>query len=224
MKTTRFSNPFVMATALAVATIVPAVIQGQFSNRWGAPPDLIAAAQRLNEIPDHFGNWIKVADGKVLTDTEALILHAFAHSSGTYRNQLTGERVEVIMTVGPAGPIVRHNPEFCYETRNAIHIGDSTALKITTADQVDHSFRDVRFQAPNALSSEFEIAYGWSNGGPWSRPNFPRIDFGGDTLIYSLQLFSEEMTPEETRAAFTAFLKEFLPAIQSVVLAPSGAQ
>ncbi len=224
MNTSRTIKTFVLVAVLLVVTIVPAVIQGNFAHRWGDPPDLIAAAERLNQVPEQFGDWVKESAGRPMTDVEKEILHCYAHNNNSYRNKTTGQRVDIIMTVGPAGPIVRHNPEFCYECRNAIHVGESSMIKVETPEQGENAFREVRFKSPGAMAGEFEIAYAWSDGGRWNRPTSPRIDFGGAPVIFGLQLFGEEMTREESRAAFESFLKEFLPAIRHTVLAPDKSE
>ena len=135
MNTSRTIKMFVLVAVLLVVTIVPAVIQGNFAHRWGDPPDLIAAAERLNQVPEQFGDWVKESSGRPMSDVEKEILHCYAHNNNSYRNKTTGQRVDIIMTVGPAGPIVRHNPEFCYECRNAVHVGESSMIKVETPEQ-----------------------------------------------------------------------------------------
>ena len=38
-------------------TVTAGVIHGRLSHRWGPRQDMLAAAQRLQAVPNEFGNW-----------------------------------------------------------------------------------------------------------------------------------------------------------------------
>ncbi len=53
---------------VATFTIVPAIIEGIYSNRWGIRPDMSAAAEQLEHFPKEFGPWSYVREGDPVSD------------------------------------------------------------------------------------------------------------------------------------------------------------
>jgi len=103
---------------LTVLTVVPAILHGQLSNRWGEMADLTRAAERLQEFPAKIGQWIRSGEGKRLRDAIARELGFAGYIHRKYANLDSGDEVTLLLMVGRPGPLVRHPPEICYSSQD----------------------------------------------------------------------------------------------------------
>src|SRR5437764_357191 len=103
--------PFLAAFLVLSGT---AVLHGLWTDRWGKPAQLEAAAARLQGLPDTVGAWqSKPAE----LDTASLV-NAGAEGSWARRftHRRTGEVLMVILLCGRAGRMSVHRPEHCYRS------------------------------------------------------------------------------------------------------------
>jgi len=69
----------------------------------------------LEEIPDRIGEWTSLANDDVKLDPLTVrITGSTDHIQRTYRNELTGVALSVLVLYGPAEPVAPHTPEVCY--------------------------------------------------------------------------------------------------------------
>src|SRR6476659_1413486 len=112
--------------AIAALTIVPALIEGHYVNRWGTPPDLEGAAQRVEQFPREFGSWTFVEDGDPLHPDVCRELGIEGYMTRAYKNRDSGAVVRVLLMVGQSGPLLRNPPYICYANMANEQIGDMT--------------------------------------------------------------------------------------------------
>lgn len=204
--------------AIVALTALPAWWHGRVLNRWGAPPNLEAAGERLHEFPRQLGDWICAEDEPPLSEPVCRELGLSSHFHRRYTHQVTGEQVEVLLMVGPPGRLVRHPPEICYGSRANEQLGEGQPLEITE-EPAAHQFQELYFrQRKQPAPEEFAVAYGFaSNAGVWSTPASPRMAFGAEPLLYKLQVLGDlpvEGEPDQVQV----FLEELVSSFPAILV------
>jgi hypothetical protein len=204
-----------LVVAVIALTAVPAVIHGKIMNRWGMPADLQVAASRVQNFPERIGEWRRLRDEELdRTVTEELKCAGYVNRQ--YVNEKSGREISLLLFVGTPGPLVRHPPEICYGNRANTLLRGPELISLDS----DQTFRGLRYKAPGATGQEFSICYAWSNGQQWSVPDYPRTTFGGEPLLYKLQLLSTDSVAEGKilPASAEQFLQLFVQTAQAGAL------
>lgn len=205
-------SSFIFALALGVTcTLIAGVLYGRYSQRWGPPADLVAAAEHLKSMPKNIGPW-QLAEELTMGKSARQMLECAGYVNRRYVNQESGKVVNLAVIVGPPGPTAVHTPEICYSSRayklrsarQRIHVGDAPADR--------HSFWGVDFQTTNALADGLRVYYAWSLGGHWVSSDSPRFEFAAAPLLYKLQLAGaiETQDGSETQDPGKEFLEELI--------------
>lgn len=203
------------ATALTVA---PAVLEGQYSNRWGSRADLSVAGKQLHEFPRTVGAWQNVEDERPLSDAVCRELGLTEHFHRQYVHSTTGKQVNVLLMVGPPGRLVRHPPDVCYANRANQQLGEVESLE-HSGTSARHQFKLLSFQRTSQpVPSNFRVAYAFHDGeSSWQTPSSPRMEYGAAPVLYKLQVLSETKEGKESET-IDAYLEEFIEAFSVVLL------
>ena len=180
--------------------VVSGIVQGNFTGRWiPKDTDLTSELSRVTDIHESFGDWRMVRE--IEPDESVLrILLCAAYLQREYQDIKTGDLVSVVWIAGPSGPTVAHIPEICYSSQNHSPLGERESHEIDSAN----SLWKIEFQSRGVGGDEFAVFYGWSRGGPWIASDYPRIAFGGEQLVYKMQLSSTN------RDAAAQFAEDFV--------------
>ncbi|WP_158264966.1 exosortase-associated EpsI family protein [Blastopirellula marina] len=198
-----------------ILTIVPALIQGNYMNRWGTPPSMSKAAAVFEHLPTEIGRFRYQEDGEPIGAEAREFLGLDDYVSRSYLNEETGERVVLLLMLGRPGPLVRHPPNFCYESLGMTQIGDVQALSGLGEDS-SSQFNLLRYQQPGLTQNRFFVAYSHTVNGSWSAPKLGRLKFGGEPFLYKLQLLVPcSISEEASRESLTEFLAAFIPAFKA---------
>ncbi len=200
----------VLTLAVCALTIPAAYFQGHVLQRWGDDHDLQREVLALQEIPTQLGQWRFVEDGVPLAASAQAKLQVRGYCHRIYEHPVTGQRVALVLLVGPAGPLVRHPPEICYQTC-ANRLLASEPLRIDAGGQVAE-LRRLRYQSAGAVDGDFVVAYGFGCHGVWACPVSPRMSYAGQSALYKLHVLSD-MTGESALTGLTDFLQQLLPAL-----------
>ncbi len=203
--------------AVILMTALPALLQGRFMNRWGEPPNLNAAANRLKQFPREVSIWRNEIDQSPLSDEVCQELGLEEHFHRQYRRANSTGHLEVLLMVGPPGRLVRHPPSVCYANRANRQVGEAFSLEIVTKSG-KHDFQVLRFRKTSGpVQSEFWVAYAYAaEGGTWSTPSSPRMAYGAVPVLYKLQVLVE-VRDEPTKEELQGFLEEFVEAFPVVL-------
>ncbi len=194
--------------AAAVLTIGPALIEGQYVNRWGTPPDLEGASDQVEKFPREFGPWTFVQDGDVLSDEVCRELGIAGYMTRTYTNRSNSTLVKVLLMVGQSGPLLRHPPYICYANMANEQLGDMTKMQATTTTPAGE-FNLLEYKKARTVTNDrFLVAYGMATDAIWKVPVSPRIEFGAAPMLYKVQLLTA-LDPSQTREAGAALLQQF---------------
>jgi hypothetical protein len=216
-----FQTTLSIVLVLAV-TLVCGALYGRLSHRWGPSADMQAAAEKLEGIPGHFGNW-KQESSEKMTDSVVEMLQCAGYISRVYVNQVTGERVNVAVLLGPPGPIAVHTPEVCYSTKDYRQQETRKPLAIGKEEGKEDAFWFLTFRSNNLRGNLLRVCYGWSTGERWSAFKEPRYLFAGRPYLYKIQL-AAPLPPWvnlETRDPCRRFLEDFVPAAKEYLVEPS---
>ena len=185
-------------------TLVSGTMQGQATFRWGTPPELEEAADRLASLSLSNRSWNLIEQQSV--DPIALrLLRSAGYLQHVYENGATKELVTVAIFAGPTGPMVAHTPVVCYSANDYEVIAGPDQASITADDGVSHELFVLTLQSNDVHQDRLRIYYGWSNGeGGFQAPDNPRIAFADDSFIYRIQAATRlsNMTSEDAARAF----------------------
>jgi len=93
------SRSIAFAAAFGLAVILlSGVVYGHYTRRWGAPPDLAAAAKQLETFPTQFGDW-KLKSDHEMSSSVVNMLECAGYVNRTYVNSKTGEAVALAIIV-----------------------------------------------------------------------------------------------------------------------------
>src|SRR5262245_25371792 len=98
-------------SAGAVLLVLSGLVHGIWTQRWGAPVELTAAAARLQEFPLDVGDW----KGQPLElDADAMAkAEAAGYVARIFRHPTKGE-VRMLLLCGRPGPVSLHTPDVCF--------------------------------------------------------------------------------------------------------------
>ncbi len=185
-----------LAAAAFGLTLASGAVYGRWTQRWGPPVDLQAAADQMATLPRQVGDWRMIEELPVLEAVvETLQCAGYVHRS--YVHQGTGWQVNVALIVGPPGPTSVHTPEICFSSRNYDLQEPRKKWWFKPPGGLSHSLWMSTFRSANAGSDALRVYYGWSRGEEWLASESPRYEFGGARLLYKIQA-STSIDPAET--------------------------
>lgn len=214
--------PALTIALVAGLTLASGLIQGRMSNRWGPSPDVLAVAEKLEDIPDRVGSWKLVASDE-MDDGTANMLQCAGYILRTYENEQTRECVNMFIIVGPPGPTAVHTPEVCYDSQGYPDREDPQRVTIENPHGPDDDFWAMTLRSKGLNADQIRAYYAWSTGGPWSAAKGPRYAYAGCPYLYKIQLASQTPLPidMETGDPCSSFLRDFLPEARRYLVAPS---
>jgi hypothetical protein len=218
-------NSFIPGVTVALAlTFVGGAFQGHIRNRWGPSQNALIAATKMENVPRAFGGaqndrWRMKSAENLAPDTIAM-LECTGNVVRTYVNRRTGETVNVLLIVGPAGPIAAHTPEICFSTQNYTSRDKRQRIAIASAQEQDDEFWALSFKTKNVREDLLRVYYAWTASNRWSAPDDTRFGFVGSPYLYKLQVSSVMPAKSNLKTSDTCreFLKDFLPVLRPCLL------
>jgi hypothetical protein len=194
-------------------TILSGVVFGWFSQRWGPPEGINTVSSKLGELPDTIGSW-ELEEAREVSEGVFNVLRCSGFLDRVYVNRDTGERVEVYLIVGPAGPVSVHQPEICFKNHSHKQRGEREKVQIEERQLTDHLWALTFDPAEGNIDGQItRVYYAWTDGLEWQAPRDARFAFAGRPYIYKLQVSASLPVSAslEERDPCRAFLDELLP-------------
>jgi hypothetical protein len=214
---------FVFSVILvAVLTIVSGMVQGRMSNRWGLSEGMQSAGKQLETIPARLGSWQMLSSRKM--SEEALNqLECAGYIYRTYKNQNTGEIINMTLFVGPAGPTAVHTPEICYSSRAHKQLAPRECVTLSDQSGRDDKFWSLTFQSTGVNADILLVYYAWSTGDRWLAAGNPRFSLAGQPYLYKIQLASTMpfFADAKNNDPCKNFLRDFIPLTKQYMTEPS---
>jgi hypothetical protein len=204
----------VFTAAICMMTVPATYYHGMVLQRWGEHETLALQVAALDALPAQVGNWRYVADGEPLSEDLQSQLELRGYSHRVYEHVSSGQRVTLLMLVGPAGPLVRHPPEICYGSR-ANQLVETREMQVDT-DRDVHTLRLLSYAGDSMAADDFLIAYGFGLRGRWDCPESPRIAYGGEPVLIKLQALTDQLG-ESSVQGLAEFLSQMLPPVSELM-------
>jgi hypothetical protein len=228
-----------LVTAL---TLLSGAVSGAFANRWGTPSGAKLSAAHIAEVPESFGDWQLQSELPIEPDVIEM-LQCSGNLHRLYRNRETGQVVNVVLFLGPPGPISAHTPEVCYSTRDYDQLGAPRRHNLQLSRAVECAVPSVwddesansapktpdprseatvwrmKFRSSTLAGETLSVAYAWNCGEGWVAPDSPRIVFAGRPMLYKLQLSGvvDSQLAGDPGDPCESFLEAFLPVCETAL-------
>jgi hypothetical protein len=204
---------FILAALIVMSLgVASGLAHGLLDGRWAAQPDLQAIGGRLRQLPPRLGDWV-VLEEHELADSSQKLLHCYGYVYRTYQNSKTSSRVNMVVLFGPRGPIAVHTPEICYSSQGVAPRQQRQDMAVEANGQT-HKLWNVEFLSKASKEPEFQVIYGWSDGGTWQASERPR--FWLTDRLYKIQMSGppdDPGIPSECRQ----FLELLLPELDGLI-------
>jgi hypothetical protein len=176
-----------MVGAGLLLTLAAGFAYGHWTQRWGPPADLEAAAVQIKTLPSEIGPW-RLSDESEVGKNVIEILQCSGYVNRSYVNQETGRAISLALIVGPPGPTSVHTPEICYSSRAYVPAEDREKVSLTQKGAPPNSFWGLTLEPRAAGAAPLRVYYAWSTGDAWTASSSPRFEFGGSRKLYKIQL------------------------------------
>jgi hypothetical protein len=181
----------VLIASSAIAVLVAAAVaHGLRTDRWGAPANHQAAADRLAALPLVIGDWEGIELGldpqqAEMTQATGILVRRYTHKY----DQTSGS---VMVLCGRPGPISVHPPEACYGGAGYV---PGPAKRHSLAEGGELWVADFKKEGPTPET--LRIHWGWSDGGNWVAPDSPRTAFFNSKILYKLYVIQPYLSSAE---------------------------
>ncbi len=244
----RTRSTILAASCLIALTVLSGVMHGRLTNRFAPPAATQAAAGRLKQVPERFGDW--ECEGSLeMSDATIEMLQCEDYLARRYVNQRSGETVEVSVILGPPGPIAEHTAEICISSRAYRLLGPRRKVVLAAGgaplagNGQQHASAEelwvVDFRRNSPPADVLRVYYGWSTGRQWVAPppgfvwdwktlrfRGARAVFSGRPYLYKIQAAASMLDVPDTAAdqpgndVVREFLEDFLPVVRDYLVEP----
>lgn len=202
--------------ATAILLLVAAgVVHGVWTDRWQPAPDPTEVAARFDTLPRTVGDW----QGESV-EVNARDLHGLTgYLLRRYVHRPTGDAVTVALMSGPPRVVSIHTPDACY-AGSGFTVSTPAKHAVAGLPEPADFWTAEMVRTRQAEQLRLRIFYGWSNGGPWTAADTPRVTFAGTPTLYKLYLIRELSTlgsaPRDDDACLRLFA-QLQPELQKIV-------
>jgi len=166
-------------------TIIPTIIHGRMTYRWGVAAELQQSADFVSAVPKQLGDWKYVKDGKPMTAGVIAELGVTEYVSRIYAKG--DDSVTLLLMAGKTGRLVRHTPDICYGASGNSFLREPTVVSLDV-DGKPQEFRVLPIRPSSDLSGDFVVVYGFAHAGKFQSPARPRLTYHGLPAIEKIQV------------------------------------
>jgi hypothetical protein len=216
---------FLSVPAAALVLVAFGVVNGLWTDRWGVPPDVQAAADRCSRLPLEIDGWH--GEDQVINERVRALAGIAGYIRRDYTHPINGTVVSISLICGRPGPISLHPPEVCFSGVGYQLVGDKDKYQATSDPAGPTEFWNARFDKQGAQLESLRVYYGWSDGGNWSAPppETARVTFARSKYLYKLYVIHHHLSPADRSLkddpALDDFLRVLLPELRKC-LSPSA--
>jgi Protein of unknown function (DUF3485) len=208
---------FLVPTAVALV-VLSGIIHGIWMDRWGPPPDLEAAAAKLERFPDTVGDW----KGRPVTlnPQHIRLARIVGYAARRYQNPRTGTEATVLLVCGRPGHVAAHTPDVCFQGVGYRMAKEPTQFQVSAPSGPPAAFWTALFTKQEVgLPRNLRVFWSWSAAGRWEAPVHSRLHFAPQPALFKLYVIEEmgqaPLPPEQTPCL--DLLRQLLPALEPVV-------
>jgi hypothetical protein len=210
---------WLFAVTASIAFLTAGLVHGYWTDRWTVNEETRAAAERLNAIPLHVGDWdgeeLEVKPGQVAPGVAGCIQRR-------YVNRKLGTTVVLALVNGRPGPVATHTPEVCYGA-SGYQVGARKPVRLDTHDISAQFWTSDAKRTRVTEETKIRLYWGWDGGKGWvasadARNEFPRYRY---PILHKLYVIRDL---NDTSASLSgkeepceAFLQAFLPELEKAL-------
>jgi len=169
---------------LAIA-IASGYIHGTTVDRWGVPADVVAIAQRIENLPLEIDGWDS-RPGADLADQVRQLAGAEGYFSRQYTHPHSGVSINVTALCGRPGPIALHVPTVCFTNSGMRQLAKETRVRLPSDSEGARNFWMAEYEPPRE-GPTIRTFWAWSTDArTWSVPEDPRFAFARDPYLYRI--------------------------------------
>lgn len=178
------------------ATLYSGLLHGRIRHEFGLGQDLTEQVRLVESLPSEFGQtedgrpaWIRVGEPKPMGDEVVEMLECAGYYQTAYRSTLHPEwLVQLLLLVGPSGPLLVHSPEACYPAAGNAFLSGPDLVNEQTPDGEDRELQVMMFKQKKLEGREVRVGFAFSEGEKWSSPQNARRVYAGAPFLFKLQL------------------------------------
>jgi hypothetical protein len=216
---------FIPVGVACVMVVAASVVQGYWTNRFGATSDSEIVHQfsdRLGPIPKVIGEWEAV--DHTMNPQEQEVAGIVGYISRNYTNSRTKESVTVMLVCGNFRNIAKHEPTQCYVAAGFTQEKEVDPYSKKVADDTTATFNTTVFKREEQDKLEkLRIFWSWNFDGEWVAPSRPRWNLAGKPALYKLYVISNIGQGEDIEeSASLRFINEFIPVANKQLFPKAG--
>ncbi len=184
------TNRFAYFACLMIATLATIAVRLSAHDTEMSAASTDELIQRLATMPSQFGEWQLKSDQR-LDDRTVKMLRCAGHLNRRYVSTVNGDVVDLVLMVGPSGPLLAHTPDVCMNSREFEQIEGSGPTTIHPGGESANVFLKTAYRARTLEGQTLRLYYAWSRDAKkWEGPNQPRLTLGDSAMLYKLQVTS----------------------------------
>jgi hypothetical protein len=213
LSTAGFSRRELLLGLSGIGLLTTAAFWGERLQRQLVNPAALAhAAERLSKIPERIGDWSSTT--RELPAHEARLAEVTAGFRNDYRRSRSNDVVTLTVLCGPAGPLSVHPPEACLEGLGwQLSLGPVIVSPVAGTRLHKAAFEPPEFSGTSTL----RVVWGWSTGGAWDVPDYPRLAYRGQAALFKLYAVSRDLRGGRDSELAESFLADALPVISEAL-------
>jgi hypothetical protein len=210
---------WIFATAASAALVACGIAHGFLTDRWVANEETTKAAELLQKVPMHIGEWMG-------EDVEVPANQAAPGLAGSlqrrYLNRRLGVTVVIALVNGRPGPVATHTPEVCYGA-SGYTVGGRKPVALDTNDTSAQFWTADAVRTKVAEETKIRLYWAWNGGEGWvasadARSQFTRARY---PVLHKLYVLRDLTGPGSTfgkkEEPCEAFLQVLLPELDRIL-------
>ncbi len=210
---------WLFAVTASIAFLATGLVHGYWTDRWTVNEETRAAAERLDTIPLHVGDWdgeeIEVKPGQAAPGVAGCIQRR-------YVNRNLGVTVVVALVNGRPGPVATHTPEVCYGA-SGYQVGARKPVRLDRHETSAQFWTSDATRTRVTEVTKIRIYWGWNGGQGWvasadARNEFPRYRYPILHKLYVIRDLNDTSTSLSGKEEpCEAFLQALLPELEKAL-------
>ena len=186
-----------LTSALAVgATLYSGLLHGRIRHEFGLGEDLTEQVRLVKSLPSEFGQtedgrpaWVIVGEPQALDDDIVDLLECAGHYQAMYRSTLRPDWVvQLLVMVGPPGPLLGHSPAVCYPASGARYLSGPERVEFANENEEDVELQVMLFEQGKLYKRRVKVGYAFSVGENFLSPDNIWMTLGRAPYLYKIQL------------------------------------
>lgn len=191
-------------------------------NRWGQQEKLAKLNRRLQSVPKDLEHW-ELEKESTLPQQHLDILECEGHLVRTYANRSTGDRVTVVVVIGPVGPTAVHDPTVCYTGSGYRVAHRERREEVAPEGAAPAIVWRTAMDAADSSRPRMDVAWTWNAGKGWQAPPSARFYFAGNPALVKVQTATAvNQLAIEAPDVTKNFLMDFLPVLDATLFRSNG--